>query len=81
MRAGHAALNAGLSAARGEFIARMDADDESRPERLARQVAFLERAEHRDIGLVGCLVEFGGDRAASGGYALHVDWINSLVTR
>jgi glycosyltransferase involved in cell wall biosynthesis len=73
-----AALEAGLGAARGEFIARMDADDESHPERFAAQVALL-RAQP-ELGLVGCLVKFGGDRAASAGYALHVDWVNSLVT-
>jgi glycosyltransferase involved in cell wall biosynthesis len=73
-----AALNSGLQHARGELIARMDADDESHPERLAEQVAHLRA--HADVGLVSCLVEFGGDRTASAGYALYVDWINSLVT-
>jgi glycosyltransferase involved in cell wall biosynthesis len=71
-----AALSAGLGAARGELIARMDADDVSHPERLAEQVTFLE--QHREVGLVGCLVEFGGDRNTNEGYALHVDWVNSL---
>ena len=75
-----AAANAGAGAARGEFIARMDADDVAHPERLAEQVAFLSAPENRDVGVVGSLVEFGGDRAASAGYALHVDWVNSLVT-
>ncbi len=75
-----AALNAGLAVAGGEFVARMDADDTSHPERLAEQVAFLRAEENRDVGLVGCGVEFGGDRTANAGYALHVDWINSLVT-
>lgn len=75
-----AALNAGMAEARGELIARMDADDESHPERLAEQVAFLRRPENQAIGLVGCLVEFGGDRSVSAGYALHVDWINGLMT-
>jgi glycosyltransferase involved in cell wall biosynthesis len=74
------ALNAGLAAAHGEFIARMDADDESHPDRFAEQVAFLRTPENHGIGLVGCLVEFGGDRAASEGYALHVDWLNALTT-
>ncbi len=75
-----AALEAGLAAARGEFIARLDADDEALPARLAEQAAFLAAPENRAIGLVGCLVEFAGDARASAGYALHVDWINSLVT-
>ena len=36
------ALNVGLKLSRGEFIARMDADDVARPERFAKQVgAFL----------------------------------------
>lgn len=36
-------LNRGLAEARGEFIARQDADDISEPDRLARQVDFLRR--------------------------------------
>ena len=36
------ALNQGLSLARGRYIARMDADDISLPERFARQIAFLD---------------------------------------
>ena len=49
-----AALNRGLVRARGEFIARMDADDVAHPERFARQVAFLDA--HPDIAVVGCAV-------------------------
>lgn len=44
-------LNEGLALARGELVARHDADDLSHPERLAKQVAFL--AEHPDVTLVG----------------------------
>jgi glycosyltransferase involved in cell wall biosynthesis len=73
-----AALTAGLAAARGGLVARMDADDEAHRERLEEQVRFL--AAHPDIGVVGCLVAYGGDRAAHAGYARHVDWLNTLVT-
>lgn len=74
-----AALNAGLARARGRFIARLDADDVSHLDRLTEQVGFLER--HPEIGLVSCLVEFGGDARASEGFARHVAWLNSVVTR
>ena len=73
-----AALNAGLDLARAPLIARLDADDECRPERLALQVAFL--AAHPEIGVCATRVEFGGDPVAGRGYALHVDWLNSLLT-
>ncbi|MBI5692169.1 MAG: glycosyltransferase [Verrucomicrobia bacterium] len=75
-----AALNAGLAASRGRWIARMDADDESAPERLEAQVALLDHPAHGDVGLVGCLVEHAGEPGTQAGYALHVDWLNSLVT-
>ena len=45
------ALNDGLAEARGEFIARMDADDVSLPKRLAEQVAYLR--EHPECVAVG----------------------------
>lgn len=74
------ALNAGLAAARGAWIARLDADDTATPARLERQVRFLQAPENREVGLAGCLVEFGGDRAVHAGYARHVDWLNTLTT-
>lgn len=38
-----ATLNEGLELARGEFVARMDADDLAMPERFERQVDFMRR--------------------------------------
>lgn len=77
-----AALNAGLAAARGEFVARMDADDFAYPNRLDVQARFLRAPENATVGVVGSRVEFGGGRGAGGGegYARHVDWINTLLT-
>lgn len=45
-------LNRCLAIASGEYIARMDGDDRSCPERLARQVSFLEA--HPEFAVVGC---------------------------
>ena len=45
------ALNAALGLARAPLVARLDADDVARPERLERQLAFL--ASHPDVGLLG----------------------------
>jgi hypothetical protein len=44
-------LNAGLREARGEFVARQDADDLSAPSRLEKQIAFLDA--HPEVPLVG----------------------------
>jgi hypothetical protein len=45
-------LNRGIREARGELLARQDADDVSEPERLARQVAHLDA--HPEVALLGC---------------------------
>ncbi len=46
-----AALNAAAGAARGALLARLDADDEALPDRLAVEAAFLD--DHPDVVLVG----------------------------
>ena len=48
-------LNKGLELARGNYIARMDYDDISSPERLKRQYNYLEK--NPDIALIGSLSE------------------------
>jgi glycosyltransferase involved in cell wall biosynthesis len=48
-----AALNCGLTLARGEFVARMDGDDVAMPGRLAAQVAALEADE--SVGVIGSM--------------------------
>ncbi len=74
-----AALHAALAASSPTpYIARLDADDECHPDRLARQTAFLEARP--EVGLVGCRVRFGGDPLLAHGFKRHVDWLNSLLT-
>lgn len=49
-------LNKGFDLARGEYIARMDCDDVSLPDRLSKQVVFMEA--HPGIGVCGTWFEF-----------------------
>jgi glycosyltransferase involved in cell wall biosynthesis len=56
-----AAANRGFEAARGEFVAVLDADDLMHPERLARQVAFLDA--HPEVGAVGSSLAVFGAKA------------------
>lgn len=72
------AANAAMEATRGRYIARMDADDEVLPGRLAAQARLLDDAPH--LGLVGCRVRFGGCREECAGYAHYVDWTNTLTS-
>lgn len=60
-------LNRGLAMARGEYIARMDADDVSLPERLALQLRYME--QHPEVGVLGTNVVYidADGRAMHGG--------------
>jgi Glycosyl transferase family 2 len=53
------AMNLGCSMARGEYVARMDADDISLPARLAAQVSYLDR--YPEMGLCGTWIYSFGD--------------------
>jgi len=59
-----AALNKGCHLAKGKYIARMDADDVSLPERLERQIEHIE--VHREIGVLGTWSEIIDKKGARG---------------
>lgn len=73
------ALNTGLSACRGRYIARMDADDRMRPQRLELQLAFL--TNNPGIDFCGCRVEpFTTEGTVSENVRKYHCWSNSLLT-
>lgn len=53
-------LNKALAYARGEYIARMDGDDISMPNRFETQIKYLE--EHPDIMLISCNTTTFGEK-------------------
>lgn len=74
-----AAMQVAQCFAKGDYWARMDADDIALPGRLEKQLAYLQ--QNPAIGLCGAEVEiFTEQGAPSGGYARYQDWINSLHT-
>jgi hypothetical protein len=52
-------LNLGLEIAKGDYVARMDADDISLPQRLEKQVEFLQ--DNPDVGCLGTDFEWLDD--------------------
>lgn len=75
-------LNRALVKAGGRYIARMDADDVSNPERLERQKAFLEA--HPDIDVVGAGARYRGSRGSAGVLLMpetHREIVRSLPRR
>jgi hypothetical protein len=69
------ALNLALSAARAPLLARMDADDEAHPERLARQADRL--AHEPGLDVLGCRVRVVG--RSGRGMRRYVAWSNGLL--
>lgn len=72
------ALNIGLIHADTPFIARMDADDEADPDRLAQQFAYLDA--HPEIGVLGTRTRFASTVAQHSGMRAFVEWQNALLS-
>lgn len=60
-------LNRGLDIAKGEYIARMDADDISLPERFKTQVQFMDK--NTDIAVLGTAINIFGENIESSIFA------------
>ena len=72
-------LNLGISIAEGKYIARMDADDISLPERFQKQVDFLEK--NPEIIMVGAQLNFINERNKITGEAIGALQNHDIVKR
>ena len=64
-----ASLNKGIKSAKGKYLVRMDADDISMPERLWKQVNYME--ENPSIGISGTCTEVFGYKPSHGKFNTH----------
>lgn len=72
------ASNKGFEITKGEYVARMDADDVAHPSRLQKQVDFLDC--NPDYGAVAGLVEYIPHSEYTDGFKRYVNWSNSIIT-
>lgn len=71
-----AALERGRALARGSWLARMDADDEAHPDRLAAQQELSRRRP--ELALIGCHVVYASHGRVTDGARRYQRWLNGL---
>jgi len=71
-----AALNLALAEARAAVIVRMDADDRALPDRVRRQVDYLD--QNPAVGLVGTGVALHPDGLSGLGMQRYIAWLNGI---
>ncbi|MFA6383013.1 MAG: glycosyltransferase, partial [Parcubacteria group bacterium] len=77
-----ATLNRGIAIAKGKYIARMDADDWSYPDRLQKQFEFMEK--NPEVGVSGGVVDICDEKMEVTGrrkYNLSDDCIRKKIFR
>jgi len=72
------ALETARAATGAPNLARMDADDLCHPDRLRRQLAYLEA--HPRVAAVGCRVALFPRRRLGAGWRRYQAWLNGLLT-
>lgn len=71
-----AAMAEGYVEAKGNYIARMDADDVSLPHRLYEQLKYLQK--NSEIGICGAQIKIISDSKVEQGFILYEEWLNNL---
>lgn len=72
------AFNEGFQVSKGDYVARMDADDISLPQRLQAQLQYLN--ENPAVDIVSCCVEFFASDPILGGLQRYQKWLNGVRT-
>lgn len=74
-------LNVGLKLAEGKYVARMDADDYAMPERLEKQLEFIQKEQEYSVVGTDCLVikETGEKHSVSKGQSNWEDIVLTLL--
>jgi len=73
------ALNTGLTECKGQYIARMDADDRMHKTRLGKQLELMQKDP--ELELIGCRVEGFTEKGLLPESAVHYhSWNNSLIS-
>ena len=71
------ALNHGLRCCAAPLVARMDADDVAAPQRLEKQLRFME--QHPGVSVLGTRIECFPPAQVREGYRVYTEWQNSLI--
>ena len=72
------ALNSGIEAGEGRYIALMDARDIAAPQRLTEQISYLD--ENQNTGVVASCVEIPPEFDDNSYLAIYLKWSNQIIT-
>lgn len=73
-----AVMKTGFEHAKGDYIARMDADDIALPNRLEKQYEYLQ--QNPEIGIAGGQVKIFSQHGVAEGFLLYEKWLNQLCS-